>query len=180
MIFFLDLGLLQLLSLNLSVNPPDFILKLTKLLLVSRLELGHLQVGVLLDELGCLQRVLRMHVILVQVLRHVLKLVKVSKLPLLIIHDDFLLLFNGCHDLIHFLVEIDSHAVDVVALGLLGEQVHETLLLLLDVDGISTLAHATWWVGTEAEEVTKNVGNFLLLLSAPPLKSASSRMWLSR
>lgn len=98
-----------------------------------------------------------MDVVLVQVLGHVLQFVKVSKLPFLIVHDDLLLLLDGSHNLIHFLVEIDGHAIDVVALSLLSEEVDEPFLLLLDVDGLGTFAHAAGWVGSETEEISKNV-----------------------
>jgi hypothetical protein len=84
--------------------------------------------------------------------------------------------------LIHFLVKIDSHTIDIVPLGLLGEQGHESFLLLLDVDGFRALAHATGWIWTEAKEVAKDIGNFLLLLGSPSLEAiAGARLsWRAR
>lgn len=157
LVLILDLSLILFFGINLGIDSPDFILQLFQLLLVPRLELRHLQVSILLDHLCCLQRFLRMQVVLIQILGHVLKFVKVSKLSFFIIHDYLFLFFNGGHDLIHFLVEINGHAVHVVTLRLLRQQVHEPFLLLLDVNGVGSLAHAAGRVGSESKEVTENI-----------------------
>ena len=71
--------------------------------------------------------------------------------------DDFFFLFDGCDYLIHFLVKINGHSVDVVALRFLSKQIDESLLLFLYVNGFGSLAHAPGGVGSESKEVTKNV-----------------------
>jgi len=55
------------------------------------------------------------------------------------------------------LVEINRHAIHIVPLRFLRQQIHESLLLLLDVDWIRALAHATLWVRSKTKEVTEDI-----------------------
>jgi hypothetical protein len=98
--------------------------------------------------------------ILVEVLTHVFKLVQVSELSLFVIHDDLFFFFDGLDDLLHFVVEVDVHTLDVISFGFKTEEAQELFLFFFQVDWFLTFAHATWRIRAKAKEISKNIIGF--------------------
>lgn len=76
-------------------------------------------------------------VILVEVLAHVFELIKVSKLSFLIVHNDFLLFLDSLNDLLHLVLEVDVHTLNIISLGFSGQKLDESFLFFFHVDWLS-------------------------------------------
>jgi hypothetical protein len=115
--------------------------------------------------LGRLKIGLGSGVVFNKILLHVRQFVKISKLTLLIVHNNSLILLDALNYLINFTVQIGLHAVHIIAFGLSGDKLTKFIFLRFDIDGFSTFASATGRVGTKAKEITKNVTITFLELS---------------
>ena len=104
--------------------------------------------------------------VLRQVLLHIVQLVKIPHGTLLVVHDDLLVLLDALDNLLRLALEARVHALHVVALHLLGQQVKESFLLGLQVDRIGALAHGTWRVLAKAKEVAEGTTRLLLLVDS--------------
>uniref|UniRef100_A0A7S3IZJ3 NAD-specific glutamate dehydrogenase n=1 Tax=Strombidium inclinatum TaxID=197538 RepID=A0A7S3IZJ3_9SPIT len=166
----LGLDLLFLLQVRLDefLHLTDLALEVIEFNLVVIAEFPHLFVRVVLDRLRLGQALLGQSVILVQVLAHVLELVQVAELAFFVVHDDLLLLLDALDDALHLVVEVDVHALDVIAFGLLAQKLHELFLFLLDVHGLRALRTGARRVWPKAEEVSKDI-RYLVLLFVPPV-----------
>ena len=92
-----------------------------------------------------------------------MQFVQVAKLSLLG-NDDVLLFFlNVVGNLSLLVIQVDLNGLDVVKFILLLQQRDELFFLRFEVDYWSSLGHATWWVGSEAEEVSEYVTDLFLL-----------------
>lgn len=60
--------------------------------------------------------------VLIEVLAHVLKLIQVSELSLLIVHDNLLLFLDGFDNLFHLAIEVNMHALNIISFGLQAKQ----------------------------------------------------------
>jgi hypothetical protein len=96
-------------------------------------------------------------VILVQILRHVLELVEITKLTLFVIHDDLFFFFDCLNNLLHLVIKVVMHTLDIISFSFSVKKFQKLSFFKLQVDGGSTLGHAAWWVGAKAEEISEDI-----------------------
>lgn len=135
----LNFLLLGLVVLDEFLHLSDLPLELCHLRLVLLVDLIHLEFGLISDLLGLLKGVLGHDMVLVQILGHVLKLVKVSQLPLLVVHNDLFFFLDGFHNLLHLGVQVKMHSLDVISFGLVRKKFQKFGLLCLKVHWWGTL-----------------------------------------
>lgn len=89
---------------------------------------------------------------------------KFSNLSIFVVGDLDLRLFDLLHIHVDLAVQIYADTLDVVPLSLFNQKVDEPLLLLFNVHWVRISSHGSWRGWAETKEVTKNVGDLLLLL----------------
>lgn len=134
LIFSLYSLLLKLVLLNKSLHFTSLGLQVVELLVVFAVVLLHLLPRVISDLLSLKKGVLSQEVVFVEILAHVLELVKIPELSFLIVHNHFLLFLDSLDNGLHLAVEINVHALDVVSLRFEAEQAKELFFLLLKID----------------------------------------------
>jgi len=73
------------------------------------------------------------------------------------------------------------HSINVISLGFLCKQCHELFLLLFEIYGLCTFAHAAWRICTKSKEITKNIRCFFFLLQSSSFKfTIGSSGWSRR
>ena len=157
LVLLFNLLLLVSLLLDQGLHLLDFFLKLADLSIVLNCLSFHFFLRLGSNVISITEWFLSHGKIFLDILVHILKLIKVSKLLLFVVDNILLLCVNWLYDLFSLSVQIGIHILNIITLSLVFKEVHIFFFFFFNVDGWTVLCHAAIWIISEAEEITEYV-----------------------